>query len=67
VKDEGSPQTLFVQCMSPMLALNVTCGNATIPSLSGDERTHRDQQNRSLVTHCGQFGAEGLGIPTSWT
>jgi hypothetical protein len=25
-------------------ALNVTCGNATIPSLSGDKRTHRDDR-----------------------
>ena len=24
------------------MALNVTCGNATIPSLSGGKRTHRD-------------------------
>jgi hypothetical protein len=28
--------------MSRVVALNVTCGNGTIPSLSGDERTHRD-------------------------
>jgi len=27
-----------------LLALNVTCGNATIPSLSGDKRTHRDHR-----------------------
>ena len=26
------------------MALNVTCGNATIPSLSGDKRTHRDHR-----------------------
>src|SRR5580692_6293672 len=33
---------LLLQCMSRFLALNVTCCDATIPSLSGDKRTHRD-------------------------
>ena len=34
----------LLRCMSLFLALNVTCGNATIPSLSGDKRTHRDHR-----------------------
>ena len=36
----------FICCAAHglLLALNVTCGNATIPSLSGDKRTHRDHR-----------------------
>jgi hypothetical protein len=32
----------MIIALLPLVALNVTCGNATIPSLSGDKRTHRD-------------------------
>jgi hypothetical protein len=34
----------LLRCVRQKMALNVTCGNATIPSLSGDKRTHRDHR-----------------------
>ena len=37
------------------LALNVTCGNATIPSLSGISGLIETTGNRSLVTRCGSL------------
>ena len=39
--DEVIERALFCcDAFGPKMALNVTCGNATIPSLSGDKRTH---------------------------
>jgi hypothetical protein len=43
--DEVIERALFCcDAFGPKMALNVTCGNATIPSLSGDKRTHRDHR-----------------------
>ena len=43
--DEVIERALFCcDAFGPKMALNVTCGNATIPSLSGDKRTHRDDR-----------------------
>jgi predicted ATPase len=51
------------RCDVAFWALNVTCGNATIPSLSGDKRTHRDRkrdQARDLLAPVYGWFTEGF-------